>query len=157
MATRDELTALRPGAALRVMGDDYLIERTVRCEQDDGAVWWEHRLSSDGTGRSLWLEIPVAPDEPLVAHESAGTLGSEPDGGPEIVYGGERMGLLMSGRASYRSVERSAAAPKSGELVYHEYASGDRRVTYERRGESRVWEVSEGRAIDAASVEVPAA
>ena len=139
MATRDELTALRPGAALRVMGDDYLIERTVRCEQDDGAVWWEHRLSSDGTGRSLWLEIPVAPNEPLVAHESAG------------------MGLLMSGRASYRSVERSAAAPKSGELVYHEYASGDRRVTYERRGESRVWEVSEGRAIDAASVEVPAA
>ena len=153
MATRDELTALRPGAAVRVMGDEFLIERTVRCEQDDGAVWWEHRLSSDGTGRSLWLEIPVDPDEPLVAHESTGTLGSEPDGGPVIEYRGERMELHMSARASYRSVERSAA-PKSGELVYHEYASGDRRVTYERRGEGMVWEVSEGRAIDADSVEV---
>ena len=153
MATRDELTALRPGAAVRVLGDEFLIERTVRCEQDGGAVWWEHRLSSDGAGRSLWLEIPVEPDDPMVAHESIGTLGSEPDGGPEIDHGGERMPLLMSGRASYRSVERSAAA-KSGELVYHEYASGDLRVTYELRGEGRVWEVSEGRAIDEASVEI---
>jgi hypothetical protein len=151
--TRDELTALRPGAALRVLGDEFLIERTIRCQQDDGAVWWEHRLSSDGAGRSLWLEIPEDVDEPLVAHESTGTLGSEPDGAPEIEYGGERMVLLLSARASYRSVERSAA-PKSGELVYHEYASGDRRVSYERRGEGRVWEVSEGREIDAASVEV---
>jgi hypothetical protein len=135
------------------MGDEFMIERTIRCEQDGGLVWWEHRLSSDGSGRSLWLEIPVETDEPVIAHESGGTLSSEPDGGPETVYGGERLALLMSGRASYRSVERSAA-PKSGELVYHEYASGDRRVTYERRGEGRVWEVSEGRAIDAASIEI---
>jgi len=156
MATRDELTALRPGAAVRVMGDEFLIERTVRCEQDGGVVWWEHRLSSDGAGRSLWLEIPVETDEPVVAHESTGTLGTEPDGAPEIEYGGERMQLLIKGRASYRSQERSAA-PKSGELVYHEYASGDRRVTYELRGEGRVWEVSDGRAIDEASIEVMAA
>ena len=156
MATRDELTALRPGAALRVMGDEFLIERTVRCEQDGAVVWWEHRLSSDGAGRSLWLEIPAEAGDPMVAHESTGTLGSEPDGGPEIEHGGERMALLMSGRASYRSMERSAA-PKSGELVYHEYASGDRRVTYELRGEGRVWEVSDGRAIDEASIEVMAA
>ena len=154
MASRDELTALRPGAAVRVMGDEFLIERTIRCEQHDGAVWWEHRLSSDGAGRSLWLEIPVEADDPVVIHESTGTLGSAPDGGAEIEYRGERMALLLSGRASYRSVERSAAAPKSGELVYFEYASGDRRVSYELRGEGRVWEVSEGRAIDEASIEV---
>ena len=153
MASRDELTALRPGAALRVMGDEFLIERTVRCDQDDGAVWWEHRLSSDGTGRSLWLEIPVDEAEPVVSHESTGTLGSEPDGGPEIDHRGERMTLLMSGRASYRSVERSAA-PKSGELDYHEYASGDRRVTYECRGAEGTWEVSEGQEIDPAEIEI---
>jgi hypothetical protein len=153
MATRDELTALRPGAAVRVMGDEFMIERTIRCEQDDDYGWWEHRLSSDGSGRSLWLELPLDPDEPVIAHESSGTLAAEPDGGPETEYGGERLALLMSGRASYRSMERSAA-PKSGELVYHEYARGDRRVTYERRGEGQVWEVSEGRAIDAASIEI---
>ena len=64
MATRDELTALRPGAAVRVMGDEFLIERTIRFEQDGDCVWCEHRLSSDGTGRSLWLEMPAEPDDP---------------------------------------------------------------------------------------------
>jgi hypothetical protein len=59
----------------------------------------------------------------------------------------------MSGRASYRSVERSAAS-KVGEIVYHEYALGDRRVTYECRSHDSVWEVSEGRAIGAAELEV---
>ena len=151
MATREELAALRPGAAVRVEGDGYMVERTIRFEQADGYSWWEHRLSSDGTGSSRWLEVD--PDGPVIVHEAGETLGYEPGGAPEIEHRGERLQLLMSGRASYRSVERSAA-PKSGELVYHEYASGDRRVTYERRGEGRVWEVSEGHAIDAAGVEI---
>ena len=142
--------ALRPGAAVRVHGEEFLIERTIRFDED-GCVWFEHRLSSDGTGRSLWLEIPADPTtrDRLRQQRDARV---RPDGGPEIEHGGERLPLLMSGRASYRSVERSAA-PKSGELVYHEYARGDRRVTYECRGDA-VWEVSEGRAIDAAAVEI---
>ena len=153
MASWDELTALRPGAAVRVMDDEFLIERTIRFEEGDGCVWFEHRLSSDGTGRSLWLEIPAGPDDAVIAYHSSATLGFEPDGGPEIEHGGERLPLLMSGRASYRSVERSAVS-KSGELVYHEYAKGDRRVTYESRGDETGWEVSEGRTIDAASIEI---
>ena len=151
MATWDELTALRPGAAVRVDGEGYVIERTIRFEQD-GCVWFEHRLSSDRSGRSLWLEIPADPDDPVVVHDSSATLDFVPDGGPEIEHGGERFSLLMSGTAAYRSVERSSAPPKSGELVYHEYAKGDRRVTYECRSEGSVWEVSEGRAISAADI-----
>ncbi len=68
MATWDELTALRPGAAVRVEGEEFLIERTIRFEEDD-CVWFEHRLSSDGTGRSLWLEIPADPDDAVIAYE----------------------------------------------------------------------------------------
>src|SRR5918997_1652664 len=109
MATWDELTALRPGAALRHRGEEFVIERCIRFEER-GSVWYEHRLSSDRSGRSLWLEIPPGP------------------GGPEIEHGGETLALLVSGRAAYRTLERSAAA-KTGELVYHEYALGDRRVT----------------------------
>jgi hypothetical protein len=153
MATWAELTALRPGAALRHQDEEFVIERTIRYEEGD-CVWFEHRLSSDGTGRSLWLEIPAAHDDPVIAYHSSATLGSVPDGGPELEHGGERLPLLMSGRATYRSVERSAAA-KTGELVYHEYAIGDRRVTYECRSHDSVWEVSEGRAIDAAALEIP--
>jgi hypothetical protein len=152
MATWDELTALRPGAAVRVDGEGYVIERTIRFDQGDGCVWYEHRLSSDRSGRSLWLEIPAVPDDPVIAYDHGAVLDFTPDGGPEIEHGGDRFPLLMSGRASYRSVER-ASAPKSGELLYHEYAKGGRRVTYETRGDGS-WEVSEGRAIDAADVEV---
>ena len=151
MATWDELSALRPGAAVRVRGEAFLIERTIRFDEND-CIWFEHRLSSDGTGRSLWLEIPAGPDDAVIAYEHSETASFVPDGRPEIEYGGERLPLLMSGRASYRSVER-AAAPKQGTLVYHEYGSGDRRVTYETRDDS-LWEVSEGRAIALAAVEI---
>ena len=152
MATWDELTALRPGAAVRVDTEGYVIERTIRFEQD-GCVWFEHRLSSDHSGRSLWLEIPADPNDAVVVYDSSAVLDFVPDGGPEIEHGGERFPLLRSGTAAYRSVER-ASAGKSGELVYHEYAKGDRRVTYECRSEGSVWEVSEGRAIAAADIEV---
>ena len=47
-----------------------------------------------------------------------------------------------------------ASAPKRGELVYHEYATGGLHVTYECRNDGPLWEVSEGRAIDAAGVEI---
>jgi hypothetical protein len=151
LATWDELSGLRPGAAVRVEGEEFLIERTL-CFEEGDCVWYEHRLSSDGTGRSLWLEVPADDGDPVISYESSARLDFTPDGGPQIEHGGETLPLLMSGRASYRSVERSAA-PKHGELVYHEYALGDRRVTYENRGD-RVWEVSEGRAIDAADVEI---
>ena len=153
MATRDELAALRPGASVRVEGDEYLVERTIRFEQADGYSWWEHRLSSDGTGSSRWLEVD--PDGPVIVHAGSDTLGYEPEGATEIEHRGKRFQLLMSGRASYRSVERSAV-PKSGELIYYEYATGDRRVTYECRSESTVWEVSEGHLIDPATIEIVA-
>ena len=152
MATWHELTTLRPGVAVRYDGEEFVIERCIRYEES-GCVWFEHRLSSDGSGRSLWLEIPAMPEDPVVAYESSTALDVAPDGGPEIEHGGERMPLLMSGRAQYRTIERSAAA-KTGELVYHEYALGDRRVTYECRGDESIWEVSEGSAIDGASIEI---
>ena len=152
MATWDELSALRPGAAVRVRGEEFLIERTIRFDQD-GCEWFELRLSSDSSGRSLWLEIPADRDDPVIAYDSSAVLGFKPDGGPEIEHGGERLPLLMSGRASYRSVERASAA-KRGELVYHEYAKGEKHVTYECRNDESLWEVSEGRAIDSADVEI---
>ena len=154
MATWDELAALRPGGAVRFGGEEFLIERTI-CFEEGKSVWWEHRLSSDSSGRSLWLEIATEPVYAVIAYDSSAALDRPPDGGPEIEHRGERLRLLLSGRATYRSIERSAA-PKTGELIYHEYAVGDRRVTYECRSESTVWEVSEGREVDAADIEIVA-
>ena len=119
MATWDELTALRPGAALRYEDEEFVIERTIRFEEGD-CVWFEHRLSSDGTGRSLWLEIPADPDDAVIAYESSETLDSVPDGGPEIEHGGrapaaahERPGELPQRRALGRVEERASSSTTS--------------------------------------------
>jgi hypothetical protein len=63
------------------------------------------------------------------------------------------MPRVNGGRARYRSVERSGPA-KTGEVVYHEYALGGRRVAFECRTDQGVWEVSDGRVIDPAAIEV---
>ena len=152
MATWDELTALRPGAAVRHDGEEYVIERTIRLDQE-GCVWFEHRLSSDGSGRTIWLEIPADPEEGVIVYDHSEPLGAPHERRPEIVYAGERMPHLMSGPATYRTIERSAAA-KSGELVYHEYAAGGRRVTYECRGTEGSWELSAGREADPGEIEI---
>ena len=151
MATWDELTALRPGAALRLRGDEFVVERCGRFEDRHGG-WLEHRLSSNASGSSLWLEVPADPAAPVVAYERGDFAGEEPDGGEEIEHGGARYPLLASGRASYRTLERSAA-PKLGEVEYYEYAAGDRRVSFERRDDG-AWEVSVGREIEAAAIEL---
>ena len=68
MATWDELTALRPGVALRYDGEEFVIERTIRFEEH-GCAWFEHRLSSDGSGRTVWLEIPAGPEERVIVYD----------------------------------------------------------------------------------------
>ena len=152
MASWDELTALRPGVAVRIGGETYELERTL-CLEEPGKEWVEHRLSSAGTGRSLWLEVPPTPG-PVIVYEHSAVLDRAPAGGPEIEHAGEPLPLLASGRASYRSVERGSA-PKRGVLRYQEYARGDLHVTYENRGD-KVWEISVGLASDAAAIEIVA-
>ena len=152
MATWDELTALRPGAAVRHSGEEYVIERTIRLDQD-GGVWFEHRLSSDGSGRTVWLEIPPDPEERVIVYDRSEPLGAPHEPRPEIVHEGERMPHVMSGPARYRTIERSAAA-KSGVLEYHEYAAAGAHVTYECRGADGVWEMSAGREADPAEIEI---
>ena len=151
MATWDELTAIRPGAALRLRGDEFVVERCGRFEDPDGG-WLEHRLSSNASGSSLWLEVPADPGAPVIAYERSDLIGEAPDGSEAIEHGGARYPLLTSGRASYRTLERSAA-PKRGRLEYYEYAAGDRRVSFERRDDG-AWEVSVGREIAATTIEL---
>ncbi|NUT55791.1 MAG: DUF4178 domain-containing protein, partial [Thermoleophilia bacterium] len=96
MATWGELTALRPGAAVRHRGAEYVIERTIRLEQDD-FVWFEHRLSSDGSGRTVWLEIPPDPEDGVIVYDRSEPLDVPHEPRPAIVHEGERLPHLMSG------------------------------------------------------------
>ena len=151
MATWDELTAIRPGAALRLRGDEFVVERCGRFEDSAGG-WLEHRLSSNALGSSLWLEVPADPDAAVVVYQRSDFVGEEPDGRDEIEHDGVRYPLLTSGVATYRTMERSAA-PKRGQLEYYEYAAGEYRVSFERR-EGGAWEVSAGEEIAAAAIEL---
>ena len=152
MGSWDELTALRPGAAVRHDGEEYVIERTIRLDQD-GCVWFEHRLSSDASGRTVWLEIPADPEVGVIVYDRSDTLDAPHERRPEIEHEGERMPHVMSGPATYRTIERSAA-PNSGVLEYHEYAAGGRHVTYECRGAEGIWEVSAGHEAEPAEIEI---
>jgi hypothetical protein len=151
LATWDELTAIRPGVALRLRGDEFVVERCGRFEDASGG-WWEHRLSSNASGSSLWLEVPADPAAPVIAYQRSDFVGEEPDGRAEIEHGGATYPLLTRGLASYRTMERSAAS-KRGQLEYYEYAGGGRRVSFERRDRG-AWEVSEGEEIDPAAIEL---
>ena len=49
--------------------------------------------------------------------------------------------------------ELRALRPADG-LRYHDYAAGDRRVRFECRTDQSTWEVSEGRTVDAAEIDL---
>ena len=90
----------------------------------------------------------------MIAYDSSAVLGFTPDGGPEIEHGGERLPLLMSGRADLPQRGALARRPSGASSSTTSTRKGDLHVTYECRNDDPSWEVSEGRAIDAAAVEI---
>lgn len=143
-----DLTRLRPGATLRVRGTDYLLERSLRLEQGERR-WTEHRLSSDVTGRTLWLEVPDDRSAPVVAF----ARGAEQPPLPQPVLLDAHAGFVLTraGSARYRTVERSAVA-KIGTLIFVEYAKGRRRLAFERRRHDEPWQVWHGHELDRSEV-----
>jgi hypothetical protein len=136
-----------PGRIVRYRDAHLMVERTLRFENGDER-WFEHRLSDDRLGRSLWLEIQ---GDKVTLYERL-AAGAPPEGGPEAVHDGVAFRLTEHGLATYRSQER-AGAGKQGEVEYFEYAAGERRLAYERFDGGR-WEVSLGEIVDPADVAI---
>ena len=144
-----DLSSLRPGALLRVRGADYLLERSLRLEQGDHR-WTEHRISSDTSGRTLWLEVPDDHAAPVVAY----ARGAQQPPLPQPVLPEPDAGFVLrrAGTARYRTLER-AGIPKIGTLNYVEYASGARRLAFERHGRDEPWQVWHGHELDRSEIE----
>jgi hypothetical protein len=142
------LTSLRPGAMLRVRGADYLLERSLRLEQGDHR-WTEHRISSDASGRTLWLEVPDDHAAPVVAF----ARGAQQPPLPRPVLPETDAGFVLrrAGTARYRTLERAGIA-KIGTLTYVEYASGARRLAFERRDRDQPWQVWHGHELDRSEI-----
>ena len=148
--TRMNLESLRPGCLIRVEGTEYQVERSLIFAHD-AVRWTEHRLSSDSSGRSVWLEVPEN-EGPFVVYERDARL--VPVADPGAVQGSVATAEVRArGKALYRTIER-AGTGKTGELFYVEFACGDRRLTFERHGEDELWQVWHGRAIDRSAVQL---
>ena len=154
MATWDELRALRPGAArprpgrgVRDRADDPLRARTAASGSSTG---------SRATARAARCgsRSPRTADDAVIAYDSSATL---------ELRARRRPGDRARRRAAAAADERPGDLPQRGALGGAQDGAsssttstrkGDRRVTYECRRRRAVWEVSEGRAIDAAGVEI---
>jgi hypothetical protein len=144
-----QLRALQPRALVRLRGAAYVLERSLRLAQGDRR-WTEHRLSSDESGRSVWLEVPDEAGGELLVHERGYQL--PPLSGPIVLDApADGFTLRRAGTARYRTVERAGLA-KTGSLSYVEYASGDRRMTFERHRQDEPWQLWHGHVIDRAAV-----
>ena len=141
---------LGPGMLVHFGGHPLIVERTLRFT-GDAQRWTEHRLADDRRGRSLWFEVQEQPTLLLTMYERL-PVGEEPTGGRQVDRDGVTYRLAERGAATYRSEER-AGPGKRGRLEFVEYASGAARLAYERFDDGP-WEVSLGRRVEPAEVEV---
>ncbi len=146
-----ELSSARPGSIVRYRDADFVVERVLHFEEG-GQRWIELRLSSDTAGRSLSVEIHAGGPQRLIAYEP-GSAADEAPHSPQLEHEGVTYELVSRGNARYTSAER-AGPSKSGTLSYVEYASGDRRLAFERYEDAPTWAVSAGRTLPPEDLEL---
>lgn len=132
---------LKPGDVVHYEGADYIVEGTLRLDQD-GFEWQEHRLV-DGE-RSLWLSVEDDEGLEVIVWERArATL--EP-GPATLTHDGVSYELDERGHARFTASGSTGTAP-SGRVEFADYEAGDRRLSFERFGDDAGWELGVGRVI----------
>jgi hypothetical protein len=142
-ALHGDVRRLRPGDVVNYDGTDFVIDRTLRFEEE-GFSWDEHLLEDEVDGRRLWLSVEDDEGLQVTAYERLAGAALEP-GATQLVHDGTTFRRDEQGRASYRTEERDGAGGK-GAMEYAEYVAGDRRLAFERYGTGG-WEVSLGTVI----------
>jgi hypothetical protein len=142
-ALHGDVRRLAPGDVVNYDGTDFVIDRTLRFEEE-GFSWDEHLLEDEVDGRRLWLSVEDDEGLQVTAYERLAGAALEP-GATQLVHDGTTFRRDEQGRASYRTEERDGAGGK-GAMEYAEYVAGDRRLAFERYGTGG-WEVSLGTVI----------
>ncbi len=140
---------LKPGDVVNLDGADFIVEGTLRFEQD-GFRWEEHRLV-DGE-RSRWLSVEDDEGLEVVVWDRAPAGELEP-GAKRLSHEGVDYELLERGSASFTAEGSTATAP-SGRAEYVEYAAGERRLAFERFGGDAGWELGTGAVISEHSLDI---
>jgi len=133
---------LEPGDVVNHDGSDWIVEGTLRLEQD-GFAWQEHRLV-DGE-RSLWLSVEDDEGLEVVVWERGRADGLEP-GADQLTHDGVTYELEERGEANF-TAEGSTATASFGRVEFADYAAGERRLSFERYGQDAGWEVGVGQVV----------
>ena len=137
-----DIRGLKPGDVVNYDGGDFIVEGTVRLEQD-GFRWAEHRIV-DGE-RSHWLS--VEDDEGLEVVVWDRVRGGPLEPGPDrLEHAGATFELDERGHANFTAEGSTGTAP-SGRVEFVDYEAGDRRLSFERYGDGAGWEMGTGTVI----------
>jgi len=140
--TAGDIRALKPGDVVNYDGGDFIVEGTLRLEQD-GFRWAEHRIV-DGE-RSHWLS--VEDDEGLEVVVWERTRGGSLEPGPtSLEHQGVTYELDERGHANF-TAEGSTATAGGGRVEFADYEAGERRLSFERYGDEAGWEMGTGQVI----------
>ena len=144
-----EVRAMKVGDVVNYEGGDYIVEGTLRFDQG-GFRWQEHRLV-DGP-KSLWLSVEDDEGLEIVVWERAKGAALEP-GPATLEHVGVTYELDERGHASFTS-EGVTGAPGGGKAEFVDYASGRRRLAFERYGDDSGWEISLGEVISEHALDI---
>lgn len=132
---------LVPGDMIDIRGITYAVRGTLRLSQD-GYEWTENFVDT-GTGRKSWISVEDDPDLEVVLWQELGPHTISP--GPYTLdLDGRRYASAESGQARFTSTGTTGVAP-SGLMAYHDYESGDRRLSFENFGSG--WEAARGEVL----------
>ena len=144
-ALHGDVRSLKPGDVVAYEGVDYIVDRSMRFDED-GFKWDEHLLSDSGaSGKSLWLSVEDDEGVEVALYEKLAGVALTP-GAASLEHGGVTYQREEEGRAAYRVERSGGAAGESGTVEYADYSAGDQLLAFERYGTGG-WEVSTGRKL----------
>ncbi|GAB07954.1 DUF4178 domain-containing protein [Gordonia amarae] len=140
-AVRGNPRNLVPGDMIEIRGQTFAVRGTLRLRQD-GYEWTENFIDT-GTGRKSWISVEDDPDLEVVLWQEVGPDTISP--GPYTLdLDGRRYTSDESGQARFTSTGTTGVAA-SGVMAYHDYESGDQRLSFEDYGSG--WEAARGEVL----------
>lgn len=137
------LRALRPGDVVGMDGAMWIVEGTLRFDED-GFEWQEHLLVEGERRRWLSVEDDEGRLETIL-WERVQATNLDP-AGDRVTYEGTTFTLDERGRARFTS-QGSTGAPGAGRVEYADFRAGEERLGFERYTTDGTWEVSRGRPV----------
>ena len=140
---------IKVGDVVAHEGRDFLVRGTLAFDQD-GFRWQEHHLDDASVRR--WLSVEDDEELELCLWTAVTAPGLAP-GAASVDWDGTTYQREEHGRATFTASGATGTAP-TGTVEYYDYASGDRRLSFERYGSSGDWEVGVGEVVNERTLDI---